>query len=265
VRIIDVDNNNEGYFMNCVLDTELKNYNSEQVIRKTYIDKHKQKGQGAKLMMDDGGTIVGRLHYVPIEFSPLVGENLLVILCLYVHMYKHNIGDKRNKGYGSLFLDYIEKEARKNNFNGIAVWAMDWDWNPVSFYLHRGYIEADRIDKVVVAWKPFNNKAVKPKLARIPEEYFNRKSEYKVSLVLADNDWCNCRNRMNTAFEAIRGIEDRVEVHIVTENEPGGYVHLGYAGGIFIDGEPYHPYRHLGSSSDLREYIISKHAEKQNN
>ncbi len=263
MKIVDVDSANEGYFMNCRLETASVNYTDGQKIRKTYIANHNKKGQGIKLMMDDEGAIVGRLHYVPIEYSPLVGENILVILCLYIHMYKHNIGDKRNIGYGKHFLDYVENEAGNRGFDGVAVWAMDWNWNPVSFYFHNGYIEADRLDRVVVAWKPFKNEASKPKLARIPAEYFNIVSEDKVVLILADNDWCNCRNKMNTAIEAIDGIEHMAEVHIVTENSPGGYVHLGYAGGIFIDGEPYHPYQHLGGSIDLREYIIKKYKEKQ--
>lgn len=156
-------------------------------------------------------------------------------------------------------MDFVENEAINHKFDGVAVWEMDWDWNPVSFYLHKGFSIADRIDKAVVAWKPFNDKAIKPKLARVPKIYFKLKYSNKVQVVLADNDWCNGRNRLE---KALKGIEDIVEIHIVNDHSPGGYIHLGYAGGIFLDGEPYHPFEHLGGSTELNKYIIEKYENK---
>lgn len=53
-----------------------------------------------------------------------------------------------------------------------------------------------------------------------------------------------------------------MEIRLVTENSPGGYIHLGYAGGIFIDGEPYHPYDHLGGADGIREAILKAYDKK---
>jgi hypothetical protein len=68
---------------------------------------------------------------------------------------------------------------------------------------------------------------------------------------------------MDTALKAIEGIEDKVDVRIAHDHRPGGYVHLGYAGGIFIEGMPYRPYEHLGSSEDLRTFVLERYRQKQ--
>lgn len=93
MKIIDVNDENEGCFYNCGLVKENPEASDEDQMRKAYIKEYP--GQGLKLMIADDGTVVGRLHYVPIELSPLIGDNILVILCLYIHMYKHNVGDWR--------------------------------------------------------------------------------------------------------------------------------------------------------------------------
>ncbi len=87
------------------------------------------------MLLDEEERIVGKCQTSPIEFSPLVSQDLLVILCLYVHLYQREIGDERRKGYGSFMQDKVEELALEEGYQGIAVWAMDWDCNPVSFYL----------------------------------------------------------------------------------------------------------------------------------
>ncbi|MDX1359713.1 MAG: hypothetical protein R3232_12840, partial [Clostridia bacterium] len=84
MKIIDAGSVGEGYFYNCGLDSAVLEEGCEQILRKKYTDEYP--GQGMKLMLDDEGTVVGRLHYVPIGLSPLTGDNILVILCLYIHM-----------------------------------------------------------------------------------------------------------------------------------------------------------------------------------
>ena len=63
--------------------------------------------------------------------------------------------------------------------------------------------------------------------------------------------------------EAIEGIEHLVEY---TEVEPpcgNGIIHLGYVGGVFLDGKVYRPYQLLDNAADLREEIIRLHERKQ--
>ena len=110
---------------------------------------------------------MGKCHTIPIEYSPFVGVDLLAILCIYVHLYEHSVGDQRNKGHGCYILNQIEQDARNRGFNGVVAWGMDWDiWNPVSFYEHMGFERVDREDKVVAVWKPFSKDAKPPKLMR---------------------------------------------------------------------------------------------------
>ena len=40
-------------------------------------------------------------------------------------------------------------------------------------------------------------------------------------------------------------------------------IHLGYVGGVFLDGKAYRPYQLIGTSEDLREEIIRIYKQKQ--
>ena len=155
-----------------------------------------ERGYRAKVLRLDSGEIVGKCHTIPIEHSPLVGRDLVVILCLYVHMYAHHIGDQRGKGYGQTMLRQVEQDALDLGFKGVAAWAMDWDWNPVSFYDRMGYIRVDREDKVVVVWKPLHPDAEPPRLMRLPERTLSAGD--KVDVFVADNAWCNDCHKLRT-------------------------------------------------------------------
>jgi hypothetical protein len=106
-------------------------------------------------------------------------------------------------------IDRIEQDARSAGYKGVVAWAMDWDWNPASFYAHMGYAPVDREDKVVVLWKPFSEDAQPPRLLRLdplPESQSER-----VRVVVADNPWCNNNDKLAVAREAVAGIEPPVD------------------------------------------------------
>jgi hypothetical protein len=176
-------------------------------------------------------------------------------------MYDCPPGNQRGKGYGRFMLNAVEAEARAGGSKGLAVWAMDWDWNPVSFYLHAGFVEADRNDKVVAAWKPFARDAEPPKILCRPE--LPKLSSKKVSVVVADNAWCNGFHKKQIAREAITDLEDIVDYHEVPPPCDGRIIHIGTVGGVFIDGDPYRPYQLIGESADLRQAIMERKQQKQ--
>lgn len=230
--------------------------------RRNWHAEYRDRGYKAQVLVLDDGSIVGKCHYIPIEHSPFVGRDLLAILCIYVHMYQHHIGDQRGRGYGRFMLHHVEQDARSLGFKGLVAWAMDWDyWNPVSFYEHMGYSRVDREDKVIAVWKPFGEDAEPPRLLR--PDSLPGGSDDKVRVLVADNQWCDSQEKLLTARKAIEGIEHLVEYSEVESPCCNRILHLGHVGGVFLDGEAYRPYQLIGDSKDLRAAIVRLYARKQ--
>ncbi len=230
-------------------------------VREQWYAEHKRIGYRAKVLKVDG-RVVGKCHYGPIEISPLAGSNTTVIFCLCVHIYDERPpGDQRGHGYGRFMLEAVEEEARNAGAQAVAAWAMDWHWNPASFYLHAGYTEVDREDRVVAVWKPFRADAELPMILRVTNQPPVRAD--RVTVFVADNAWCNGFDKRRVAREAVEGLEGIVEY---TEAEPpcgGRIIHLGHVGGVYLDGEPYRPYDFIGESSQLRRHIIDLYETKR--
>lgn len=257
MQLIDINKKNQDLFFSCLWTG---NQGMEKVIheRKKWYQEFHKKGYRAKLLINEENKIAGKCHYVPIEYSPLIGKDLLVILCLYVHLHDHYIGDQRGKGYGRFMLQEIEQIARLEGYGGVATWAMDWHWNPMSFYIHMGYQEADRIDKAVVLWKPFRD-MIAPRFSRV---HPLKENATKVQVVVSDNAWCNGNNKLEVVRKAVRDLKDQVDYFETICPCHGRMLHLGYVGGIFLDGEPYRPYELVGEPGDLRDEILRRYQEK---
>ncbi len=229
--------------------------------RRQWFEEYRDRGYRAQVLVVDDGTVVGKCHSIPIEHSPFLGRDLLAILCIYVHMYDHHIGDQRRRGYGRFMLAQIERQAQEEGYHGLVAWAMDWDvWNPVSFYEHMGYTRSDQEDKVVVVWKPFRADAEPPRLLRLVS--LPAPGRDKVTVLVADNSWCNSNHKLRTAREAIKGIEHLVEYAEVGSPCCNRILHVGTVGGVFLDGKPYRPYELIGRSEELRTEIIRLHERK---
>ena len=260
MKIVDISSDTERDFFTCLHLEEAEDPEFTAHSRNWYAE-YKDKGYKAQVLILDDGRIVGKCHYIPIEYSPFVGKDLLAVLCIYIHLYEHHIGDQRHRGYGRFILNHIEQYARSSGFKGVVAWAMDWHWNPVSFYKHMGYSRVDREDKVVVVWKPFCEEAEPPGLLRhdnIPGEGCE-----KVRVVIVDNPWCNCNTKLITAREAIKGIEQLIEYIEIEAPYKNRIIHLGYVGGVFLDGKAYRPYQLIGDSKDLQAEIIRIYKQKQ--
>lgn len=260
MQLVDISAETERAFFTCLHLEEPEDLESTAHSRNWYAE-HKDKGYKAQVLILDDGRIVGKCHYIPIEYSPFLGKDLLAILCICVYPYEHHIGDQRCKGYGQFILNHIEQYAQYSDFKGVVAWAMDWHWNPVSFYEHMGYTKVDQEDKVVVVWKPFYRDAEPPRLLRLDD--IPGEGHDKVRVLVADNQWCDSNSKLMTAREAIKGIEHLVEYTEVKPPCRSRIIHLGYVGGVFLDGRAYRPYQLIGDSADLRAEIIRLHERKQ--
>jgi hypothetical protein len=110
MKLVDISAETERAFFTCLHLEEPENLENTAPLRNWYAE-YKNKGYKAQVLILDDGKIVGKCHYIPIEHSPFVGENMLAILCITVWPYKHHIGDQRSRGYGRFMLNHIEQYA----------------------------------------------------------------------------------------------------------------------------------------------------------
>jgi N-acetylglutamate synthase-like GNAT family acetyltransferase len=261
MQLQEISSHTEQAFFTCLHLEEAEDRAFTRHRRRWHAD-YKDRGYKAQVLVLEDGHIAGKCHTVPIEHSPFVGQDLLAILCLYVHMYDHYIGDQRGRGYGRFMLEQVEQDARQRGYRGVAAWATDWaEWNPVSFYEHMGYARADQEDKVVAVWKPLAADAAPPRLLRL--DRLPEAGRQKVSVLVADNAWCNSNSKLETVREAITGLEEMVEVSEIGPPGQDRIIHLGHVGGVYLDGVPYRPYQLIGSSDELRAEILRLYASKQ--
>lgn len=259
MQLVDITPDTECAFFTCLHPEEPQDQESTAHARKWYAE-YKDKGYKAQVFTLDDGTVVGKCHYIPIEHSPFVGRDSLAILCLCLHCYEYHVGDQRHRGYGRFMLNHVEQYARDSGFKGLVAWAMDWHWNPVSFYEHMGYARVDTQDKVVVVWKPFCDDAEPPRLLRL--DNLPSPSSEKVQVVVADNPWCDGNSKLMTARQAIKGIEHLVEYNEAPPPCRDRIIHLGHVGGVLLDGRHYRPYELIGAAEDLRAEIVRLYERK---
>jgi hypothetical protein len=113
---------------------------------------------------------------------------------------------------------------------------------------------------VIAVWKPFSTQAEPPRILRLPDHpplHANR-----VTVLVADNDWCSGGSMKRIAREAVAGLEAITDYVEVGPPYDGRIISFGTVGGIFVDGEAYRPDEDIRESSDLRRCIVETHQRK---
>ncbi|MBN1943693.1 MAG: hypothetical protein JW849_10415 [Phycisphaerae bacterium] len=262
MELIDIDKSNEGTFFRCLHDEKPADPDLISMRRKWY-ERFKDKGLRAKLLIDDANRTVGLCQYIPIEYSHILGEKLMAILCIWVHGYEHLVGNQQKKGHGRYMLQKIEEDSRSAGMSGVAAWGMDFPyWNPVSFYEHMGYVRADENQPVVLVWKAFDSDAKPPRLLKQNREL--PAGIHKVNLVAFRNGWCSGCGYVLACREAIKGLEDMVHYSEIDTSEKKVRNDYGIDNEIFLDGKPFRPYEPPWPASELRDSILEAYRKKEN-
>jgi hypothetical protein len=257
LKLIDVDRETEPTFLRCLHDERPDDPRVVRLRRRWY-DAHRDRGLRAKVLVLGTGEVAGLCQYMPIEHTHIIGDDLLAILCIWVHGYDHHIGNRQGNGYGRFILESIESDARESGAGGLVAWGMDFPyWNPVSFYEHMGYSRVDKDGMVVLVWKPFREAARPPRLPRRARRPAGESD--KVSLAVFVNGWCTgaCAQCV-TAREAIEGLGDIVEYLEVDTSTQEALSSWGISDGIYVEGEPYRPYEPPFTSDELRRDLIER-------
>ena len=238
MQLKDVDSTTEDAFLRC-LHLEKPCEPEVMALRRRWYDRYKSEGLRAKVLVDDDNTVVALGQYVPIEISPFLGEGLAVILCMWVHGYNHHIGNVQGRGYGKQLLAGIEAEIAEAGFAGIVAWGMDFPyWNPVSWYLSRGYEKVDQRGPEVLVWKPLRDDAVPPKFVEKPDTIPTHPDKPSIAVYL--NGWCTggCRNA-HKARCAAQQLGNEVDYTEFNVDDKADILKHRIDYGIYLNGRPY--------------------------
>lgn len=244
MKIVDIDKDTEGTFFRCMHDERPENPFVIK-LRHRWYDQYQDKGLRAKVLVRDDNVIIGLCQYIPIEHSPLTGENLFAILCHLVHGYEHLVGNQQGKGYGKFMLNCIEQDARSSGAKGMAVraeYTPEWDkqWNTVSFYEHMGYSRVETSGPFVLMWKPFVKGAKPPAFIHPTLQPSKKREKTKVTVFM--NGWCNIDcSCCVSARGAVAGIEETVIYQQIDTSDKAKMLSLGIDNALFPDGAVFAP------------------------
>ena len=111
MKIIDLTDEHRELYFKCLEDWS-DEMNEAGDHKACWYEKMKDKGLGVKLAVDDQGKVGGMIQYIPIEHSFAEGQDLYVILCIWVHGYKKGRGNFQKKGMGKALIQAAEEDVR---------------------------------------------------------------------------------------------------------------------------------------------------------
>ena len=263
MRLADIDATTEDTFLRCLHD-ELPADPRVMAMRREWLATYQPKGHRAKVLFDDREQVVGLTNYIPVEHSPYEGENLMAILCMWIHGYGHGVGNQQSQGYGRFMLEEIEADARASGCDGMVVWGKDYDaWNPIAFYEHMGYARVDQSGLDVLAWKAFNERARPPALLahHVPAE---DEGTGRVRVTSVSNGWCGggCQQCMMVR-DAVEGLAEQVTLVEVYAHEKSDMRARGESiDVVYVDDVPFRPDGPPATAADLKAEVLERSAQK---
>ena len=94
VQIVDLPERHLASYLVCLEDwsSEMDEAGDHKA---RWYEQAREQGLRVKLAVDAEDQPLGMIQYVPIELSPAQGEDLYMILCIWVHGYGEGVGDAR--------------------------------------------------------------------------------------------------------------------------------------------------------------------------
>jgi GNAT superfamily N-acetyltransferase len=236
MNIVDISPETEKLYYCCLEDwsDEMKEAGDH---KQRWYEKMKDKGVRVKFAQDDNGALGGMIQYMPIEHSIFEGRGLYVVLCIWVHGYKEGRGNFRKKGMGSALLKAVEEDCQKLGADGLVTWGLIIPtFMRASWFRKKGYKTVDKSGIIRLLWKPFNQKAVPPKMIKPRKQPEKRKD--KVTITVFKNGWCPAMNLVyERACRAAKAYEEKVEFREFETTNREIMYEWGINDGLYIQGK----------------------------
>lgn len=236
MKIVDISPETEGLYFCCLEEwsEEMKEAGDH---KERWYKRVKGEGLRVKLAKDEDGVVAGMIQYIPIEHSMFEGENLHVVLCIWVHGHKQGIGDRRKRGMGKALLKAAEEDCREMGSGGIVTWGLVIPvFMRASWFRKQGYKVVDRGDFMRLLWKPFTDEVTPPRFMKKKKKPGRGKD--KVDITIFRTGWCPA---MNLAFErTLRASEefgDKIKLTQYDTLDRRIVEEWGITDGIYIDGK----------------------------
>ncbi len=236
MKIIDITPETQHLYFCCLEDwsEEMKEAGDH---KQNWYEKMKNKGLRVKFALDDNNEIGGMIHYIPVEYSIFTGENLYVVLCIWVHVYKEGRGNFRKRGMGKALMKAAEEDVRKLGANGIAAWGVIIPvFMRASWFKKHGYKSVETQGMMRLMWKPFHNDAIPPRFIRQKKK--PEKGNDLVKISMFRNGWCPAMNlAYERAIRASKEFEDKIEINEYQTTDKQIIDEWGITDALYIQGK----------------------------
>ncbi len=236
MKIVDITPEHEPLYFCCLEDWSEDMKEAGDAKLKWY-NHMKDKGLRVKLAQDENGTIGGMIQYVPIEHAMFDGQNLYVVLCIWVHGHKQGRGDFRKKGMGKELLKAAEEDCKNLGVDGLVTWGLIIPaFMRASWFKRHGYKVVDKSGIMRLLWKPFNDNAKPPKFLKLKKKPL--KGTDKVNVTLFRNGWCQAQNiTMERAIRAAKEFEGKINLETHNTIDKNILDEWGISDALYIDGK----------------------------
>jgi GNAT superfamily N-acetyltransferase len=233
MRIIDLVDNYKKTYMVCLEDwsEEMKEAGDHKEL---WYNDMKNKGLGVKLALE-AEKVVGMIQYLPTEYSFAEGQNLYVIICIWVHGYKEGIGNFQKRGIGKALLEAAENDVKTKDAKGIVAWGLSLPfWMRAKWFKKQGYIKVDKQGMQVLLWKPFTDDAIPPRWIKPRKKPKPVPGKVKVTAFI--NGWCPAQNLVfERAKRATKEIGDTVVFEGINTNIRENFLEWGISDALFVE------------------------------
>jgi len=255
VEIVDLTPENEDVFL-CCLKPEDRVFGEGVPRKRAWLDKHRHRGVGVKLAIDDDGVVAGMIQYSPRELAPFVvaDAGTFVIHCIWVHGYEGGIGNRSGKGMGPALLQAAEEDMRSRGARGVAAWGILADqWMSAPWFEGHGYRRVDEQGWLALTFKAFDPDVDDPRF--LAEVRRPGPIPGKARVCSFCIGWCTSGNLNHEwARRASEELGDAVVFEHYDTSDPEVATRWGISTGIYVNGDEY-PVGGTETYEKIRDFI----------
>jgi GNAT superfamily N-acetyltransferase len=234
--VIDLPKDQEELYCRC-LEEWSDEMREAGDLKRTWLQRMRDRGLRVKVAVDESGTIGGMIHYGPIENVPVQGIGLYYVYCVWVHGYRQGRGNFQRKGMGTALLKAAEEDARRRGAGGLVVWGVSLPvFMRAAWFRKHGYVEVDRSGMMRLLWKRFREESAAPSWMKSDRRPELVKGKVVVTSVI--NGWCPGQNLAHErAKRAANALGPNVVFREIDAVERNVGFEWGASDALFVDGK----------------------------